>query len=280
MAFPILIAPTAGHSQLHPQGELATCQGSTAAAETPMILSNNTSFPIEKVAQAGKAPLWFQLYPRQQIEASRELVEKAQNAGARAVVITVDQQASYYERQTHNRHLAPLRRATSRRPAEPSNPYRVLDTRLWYDWTFVEQIRPYVKVPMLIKGIVTAEDASLCVKHGLDGIVVSNHGGRSIDYGPSTLEVLPEIVEVVAGRIPVLVDSGFRRGEDIFKALALGAKAVCVGRVSRWGLAAYGAPGVQRVLQILQNELVATMAQAGRPTLASIDRGAVRTNFP
>lgn len=285
MAFPILVAPTAGHGQLHPQGELATYQGATGASETPMIVSNNASFPMDKIAAAATGPLWFQLYPRQQLDASRPLVEGAQAAGARAIVVTVDQQSSYHERQLHNRRLAgagAASRRTSQRgqPTAPSNPYRIVDTRLWYDWTFIDQIRPFVKVPLLIKGIVTAEDAKLCVEHGMDGVVVSNHGGRSLDYGPATLEVLPEVVDIIAGRIPVIIDSGFRRGSDIFKALAIGAKAVCLGRVPRWGLGSYGSAGVRRVLEILQNELAATMAQAGRPTLASIDRSAVHIDLP
>lgn len=285
LAFPIMIAPTAGQGQLHPQGEVAMIQGAGAASATPMIVSNNSSTPLDKIAAAAKCPMWFQLYPRQQVDASRELVEGAQAAGARAIVVTVDQQASYYERQLHNRRLASVssaarRTSTRGQPTGQSNPYRILDTRLWYDWTLIDQIRPFVKVPLLIKGVLTAEDAKACVEHGVDGIVVSNHGGRSLDYGPSTLEALPEITSVVKGRVPVLIDSGFRRGSDIFKALALGATAVCVGRVSRWGLAAYGAPGAQRVLEILQNELTMTMAQAGRPTLKSIDQNAVRTDFP
>jgi isopentenyl diphosphate isomerase/L-lactate dehydrogenase-like FMN-dependent dehydrogenase len=132
---------------------------------------------------------------------------------------------------------------------------------------------------MVIKGILTAEDAKMCIEHGAQAVYVSNHGGRSMDYGPSTLEVLPEIAEAVNGRVPFLLDSGFRRGADILKALALGASAVTVGRVSRWGLAAYGAPGAQRVLEILQTELLMAMAATGRPTLASIDRTLVRTDF-
>jgi 4-hydroxymandelate oxidase len=281
MAFPIMLAPTAGHSQLHPQGELATHQGSTAASGTPMIVSNNASFPIDKIAAAAKGPLWFQLYPRQELEASRTIVDRAQEAGAQAIVMTVDQQSSFYERQAHNRHLSPPRRVSARtQTAQPSNPYRIQDYRLWYDWAFADRIRPFIKVPLLIKGVVTPEDAKLCLQHGVDGIVVSNHGGRSLDYGPATLEVLPEIVDAVSGRIPVLVDSGFRRGSDVFKALAIGAKAVCLGRVPRWGLAAYGAQGVQRVLEIVQKELTQTMTQAGRPTLSSINRGAIRMEFP
>jgi isopentenyl diphosphate isomerase/L-lactate dehydrogenase-like FMN-dependent dehydrogenase len=217
------------------------------------------------------------------VEDSRAIVEEAQAAGARAIVVTVDQQSSFYERTVHDANLAEpvVRRPSSRGGrSAPTNPYRIIDTRLWYEWSFLEKIRPFIKVPMLIKGVVTGEDANLCMEHGADGIIVSNHGGRSLDYGPATLEVLPEIVDIVKGKVPELIDSGFRRGSDIFKALALGANAVCLGRVPRWALGAYGAPGVQRVLEILQNELRLTMAQAGRPTLASIERSAVRTEFP
>jgi isopentenyl diphosphate isomerase/L-lactate dehydrogenase-like FMN-dependent dehydrogenase len=134
-------------------------------------------------------------------------------------------------------------------------------------------------VPLVVKGIVTGEDARLCLEHGVDAIFVSNHGGRSLDYGPSTLEVLPEIAEAVGGRVPILFDGGIRRGSDILKALALGAGAVSLGRVPLWGLAAYGAQGVQKVLEILQAELVQAMAATGRPTLASVDKTLVRTEF-
>jgi 4-hydroxymandelate oxidase len=284
LQFPIMVAPTAGQGQLHPQGEVAMYQGATAAAGTPMIVSNNSSFPLDKIAPAAEGQLWFQLYPRQQVDVSRELIETAQTAGVKGIVITVDQQSSYYERQLHNRALSgsgsAARRTSLRGQPARVNPYRIADTRLWYDWAFVDSIRPFVKVPLCIKGIVTPEDAKLAVEHGIDGIFVSNHGGRSLDYGPATLEVLPEIVDIVAGRVPVVVDSGFRRGSDIFKALAIGAKAVCLGRVPRWGLAAYGQQGAQRVVEILQNELVTTMAQAGRPDLASINRSAIRMEFP
>ena len=136
-----------------------------------------------------------------------------------------------------------------------------------------------LKVPLLVKGIVTAEDAILCIEHGVDGIIVSNHGGRSMDYGPSTLEVLPEIVAAVNGRVPVIVDSGFRRGSDVFKALALGATAVELGRAARWGLGAFGAAGTQRLLEIVQGELVQAAAMAGRRKRKEIDKTAVRTNF-
>jgi isopentenyl diphosphate isomerase/L-lactate dehydrogenase-like FMN-dependent dehydrogenase len=132
---------------------------------------------------------------------------------------------------------------------------------------------------MLIKGILSPEDAELCIQRGADGIIVSNHGGRSMDYGPSTLEVLPEIISVVRGRVPVVVDSGFRRGSDVFKALALGANAVELGRAARWGLGAFGAAGTQRLLEIVQDELVLAAARAGCATLASINAKAVKVNF-
>ena len=150
---------------------------------------------------------------------------------------------------------------------------------MWYEWRYLDQIRPFITGPMLVKGILTAEDALLCLEHGAQGIIVSNHGGRSLDYGPSTLEVLPEIVDAVRGRVPVLVDSGFRRGADVMKALALGANAVCLGRATRWGLGAFGIPGAQRVIEMVQAELVAAMAAAGRRSLADLDRTALRVRF-
>jgi (S)-2-hydroxy-acid oxidase len=151
--------------------------------------------------------------------------------------------------------------------------------RLWYSWKYVDDIRAFVKGPLLVKGILTAEDAKICVERGYDGLIVSNHGGRSMDYGPSTLEVLPEIVEAVQGRIPVLIDSGFRRGSDIAKAIALGASAVCLGRAARWGLGAFGAEGVKKMLDIVQAELREAVASTGRTALAALDKSAVRASF-
>lgn len=157
--------------------------------------------------------------------------------------------------------------------------YRVPPARLWYHWKYLDDIRTFTKIPMVLKGILTAEDAKVCVERGFDGIIVSNHGGRSMDYGPSTVEVLPEIVDAVAGKIPVLVDGGFRRGSDIVKAMALGASAVCLGRAPRWGLGAFGPQGVQRLLELLQAEFLEAMAKTGRTTLVALDRTAVRVNF-
>ena len=152
--------------------------------------------------------------------------------------------------------------------------------RLWYEWKLLDELRKMIRTPMLLKGVLTAQDALRSIDHGADGIVVSNHGGRALDYSPSTLEVLPEIADAVGGRVPIMVDSGFRRGADVLKGLALGASAVCLGRVPRWALAAYGPDGVEKVLRIVQAELRLAMAQAGCADIGSIKPSMVRTDFP
>jgi len=289
MKFPIMIAPTATQVPLHPDGEMGMHRAATAASSTPMIVSHNTSTSVDRIASAATGPLWWQLYPSPNLGASKEILDSALAAGCTAVVVTVDQQASYYERSAHDRNLGGRGAGRGGRgggpAAAPGAPaagparYRLQAGRLWYTWQYLDEIRRMLTVPLLVKGILTAEDAALCVEHGVDGIIVSNHGGRSMDYGPSTLEVLPDIVAAVNHRIAVLTDSGYRRGSDILKALALGADAVLLGRATRWALGAFGAPGVQRLLEIFQRELVEAAAAAGRPTRASIDRSLVRTRF-
>jgi 4-hydroxymandelate oxidase len=308
MAFPIMISPTASHSSLHPEGELGTHKGATAASNTLYIISNNASYPVDKIAAAATGPMWFQLYHRQDLEENRELIERAQDAGCRAIAVTNDGGASPVskkypsgpgprERALHDRHLESRRMqqdAQNGGRGQPGPSRRAQNAasaggegrsggeggeRGGIDWKLMDAIHGVTKVPVLVKGILTAEDAKGCVDHGLDGIIVSNHGGRAMDYGPSTLEVLAEVVDGVQGKIPVLIDGGFRRGTDVLKALALGAKAVSLGRVPRWGLAAYGPAGSQRILEIVQGELVLAMAATGRPTLDSIDRTLVRTDF-
>jgi 4-hydroxymandelate oxidase len=297
--YPIFVAPSTRQRDLHPDGDAGMYQGATATG-TPMIVASGSSVPIQRVAEAANGPRWSQFYPIQNLTAARDQLELFQTHGARAIVVTVDQQASNYERDLHDRSLggnpgaaggrgggrggrggvsdesaAPVPRAT-RGPAQ----YGADPRRLWYNWKYLDDIRPFIKGQMLVKGIVTAEDARLCVERGADGIVVSNHGGRTLDYVPSTLEVLPEIVDAVGGRIPVLIDSGFRRGSDLVKAIALGASAVCLGRAPRWALGAFGPAGVQRLLDIIHTEFREAMAKTGRTTLAALDRTAVRTNFP
>ena len=283
MAYPIMIAPSAAQDGLHPGGPPAIHQGATAAARTPYIVESGSGPQLQKIAAAGKAPLWWQLYGLEDVESgNRARLEAAQAAGCQAIVITVDQQNLRYPRALHVRNLGggmpgPAR-AGGPSPAAGPALYRLTGGRNWMDWRWIEEVRKFITVPVLIKGIQTAEDAQICVDRGL-GVYVSNHGGRVCDYGAGTLECLPEIVDVVRGRVPVVIDSGFRRGTDILKALAMGANAVCVGRAQRWGLGAFGAPGVQRVLEMLQTELVQAAAAAGHTSLASINKSAVRVNF-
>ena len=285
MEYPIFVAPSTRQRDLHPDGDAGMYQGATATG-TPMILASGSSIPIQKVAESASGPRWSQFYPIQNLSAARDQIELFQANGARAIVVTVDQQTSRYERDLHDRYLGGSTTARRVEGAEPfaastrgAAKYRVDPRRMWYSWKYLDDIRPFVKGPMLVKGIINPEDAKVCVERGYDGLIVSNHGGRALDYVPSTLEVLPEIVAVVNKKFPVMIDSGFRRGSDVFKALALGADAVALGRAARWGLGAYGAQGVQRLLEVIQAELVHAAAYAGRLTLKSIDKTAVKANF-
>ena len=299
LTYPVMIAPSALQTALHPDGEAGMYRAATQSAGTPLCLSNVASQTVEDVAKAAQGQLWWQFYPQQNLDVSRQLIERAQNAGYTGIVVTVEQQASYYERSLRSRNLGaragraaitgpwitspnPGAAAAVDAPGPTGAPrYRIATRRLWYTWEYLDEIRKFVKGPMIIKGIVTAEDAKLAAERGMDGIVVSNHGGRSMDYGPSTLEVLPEIVAAVDGRMAVMIDSGFRRGSDILKALALGADAVWLGRATRWALGAFGPPGVERLLtDVIFKELVYATAAAGRTTLASIDSSIVRQNWP
>lgn len=282
MKFPIIIGPSATMVPLHPDGEKGMFQAATAASQM-MVLSVNTSTPVDQVASAAPGgTLWAQLYPVENTDSNMRLVDSYQNAGCNGIVVTVDQQSSFYERSQQDLNLGGRAR-TPRTPAAGvatgSANYRINSGRLWYTWQYIESMRKQVKGKLLIKGILTAEDAKIAIEHGVDAIIVSNHGGRSMDYGPSSLEVLPEIVAAVNGRAPVLFDSGIRRGADIFKALALGANAVLLGRTPRWGLAAFGSAGAQRMFQILQQELVETAAAAGCLKLTDINKATVRAHF-
>jgi 4-hydroxymandelate oxidase len=289
MTYPIMLAPTASMNPLHPTGEVGMYQGATAAGAL-MAVSHNSSTPQPDIAAAATGPRWIQIYPARNLEATQQRLDIYHGAGAQAIIITVDQQADRYDRRLHSRWLGGFvpsgvgggggNQAQPQTALTGPARYRVAaPSRMWYTWEFMEQVRDRCTVPVLIKGLLTAEDASIAAERGFDGIIVSNHGGRSLDCSPSTLEVLPEIVDAVAGRIPVLIDSGFRRGSDAFKALAIGANGVFFGRAPRWGLAAFGPAGAQRILEILQAELREAMARTGRRTLAAIDRTAIRTDF-
>ena len=242
MRYPVMLSPSAAHEALHPDKEAATYAGCKEASETPMIVSHVASMSVADIAKADGGPLWFQLYPREDLEQNREPVESAQNAGAGAIVVTIDQQASFYDRGYHDRNLS-LRPRRPTRYSGNAGRYRFSSTRLWYEWKLFDGLRTMVKVPMLAKGILTGEDAIIAIEHGIDGIIVSNHGGRTLDYTPSSLEVLPEIVGAVAGRVPVLIDSGIRRGSDVLKALALGADAGVLGARAEVGPRLVRSPG-------------------------------------
>ena len=291
MEYPLLVDPSAGHERIHPGGEPETRRGASAA-ETPMVVSNQAGFPIGQIAEAAEGPIWQQLYIHRNRDAARERVGRAVDAGCGAVCLTVDAQySSLRERLRHDRHLSarspgarPRRRSRRRRGAGTSSTgratYGTRPESPEETWKFYDTLRSWTDLPLLAKGLLTAEDAELAVEHGVDAIVVSNHGARYLEYAPSTIEVLPEIVDAVAGRIPVLIDGGFRRGDDIFKALAIGADAVLVGRPPLWGLGAFGAAGVERVLRMMQAELVLTMAHTGCSRISDIDRSLVKMDFP
>ena len=302
MKFPMLVAPSSGQNGLHPEGEAGMLKGATAASNMVDILASGSAASVKAgLTTVPGGILWAQHYPIENLTAMQRALEGVQAAGAKSIVVTVDQQASVYERTLRIRNLggrassgpgegggnaAAAAAAAAAAKAAAGGPavggsvrYRVSDRRLWYSWQYIDAVRKVAKEKMLVKGILDPEDAKLAIEHGADAIIVSNHGGRSMDYGPSTLEVLPEIAAAVQGRIPVLLDSGIRRGADIFKALALGASGVCLGRAARWGLGAFGAAGAQRVFEILQQELVQAAAAAGCAKLSDIDKTKVTANF-
>ena len=270
---PILLAPTAYHRLIHPEGELATARGASAAAAT-YVVSSYTTTPIEDIARAATHPLWFQLYIESDRGFTRDLVQRVEAAGCKALCLTVDTAATGIR----NRQA----RAGFKLPPHVKVPYSydvntgrrtLLDQKRENPtWKDVEWLRSFAKVPLLLKGVLNPDDAEQAVRAGAAGLIVSNHGGRSLDTVPATIEALPGVVDKVAGRLTVLMDGGIRRGTDVVKALASGAQAVLIGRPYCYGLGVAGAEGVERVIGILRTELESAMALTGRPTLASIDR--------
>ena len=289
VSMPILIAPAAYQCLASEEGERDTARAAGAAG-TVMCVSTLATRSIEEVAEVATGPLWFQLYVYAQREISASLVRRAEKAGYRALVLTVDTpRLGTRERDVRNGFGLPphLRQANfagtgeelahEREPGASALATQVaalFDTSL--TWEALTWLRGVTSLPVLVKGVLTAEDAELAVQHGAAGIIVSNHGGRQLDTVPATIETLPEVAEAVAGRCEVYMDGGIRRGTDVLKALALGARAVLIGRPALWGLAAAGEAGVRHVLELLRDELVLAMMLAGRPTLASIDRTLVR----
>jgi isopentenyl diphosphate isomerase/L-lactate dehydrogenase-like FMN-dependent dehydrogenase len=270
VSMPILIAPTAFHCLAHPEGECATAQGA-GRAETLMVASTSSTRSIEEIAKEASGPLWFQLYFHD-YNSARELVNRATAAGYRGLVITADSPRwGHKEHAIRSGFRLPSHLKKANFPDEDVSAANVCIT-----WEALTWLRSLTPLPIILKGILTAEDAVLAVQHGVNGIIVSNHGGRQLDGVPASIEALPEVVEATDGRCEIYLDGGIRRGTDILKALALGARAVLVGRPILWGLAVNGPEGVRHVLELLRAELELAMALAGRPTIASIDRALVK----
>jgi len=285
---PIVVAPTGSNRAFHEEGEVAVSRAARAGNHLTM-LSTVATTSIEDAIEARSRPVWFQLYPTDKWEVAEALAKRAEKAGAGAIVVTVDVLARqnwetmYRLLRTDKRdcsscHALSMKSFVQRKPNFDGIDLAGVNTtaHTTLTWSFLKRLRDTVKTRLVVKGLMTAEDARLAVEAGLDGVVVSNHGGRVDDGGRSTIDALPEILEAVGGRLPVLVDSGFRRGTDIAKALAMGARAVCVGRPYLWGLAAFGQPGVERVLGLLHGELRAAMMQVGAPSLKDLVPAMVR----
>jgi 4-hydroxymandelate oxidase len=281
---PIYFSAVSSMRAFHPEAEVAVARAA-ASRDFQMMLSTGTSCAVEEVIAARKAPVWQQLYATDDWHVTEAIVRRAEKAGCTAIVLTVD---TFTGRNTETLARAMrrdgrdctqchangshdmVRKAPMFAGIDVSHVTELSPSNMSGD--YLERLRKLVSVKFLVKGIVTAEDTTLAMQAGVDGIVVSNHGGRSEETLRSTIECLPEIVAAAAGRIPVFIDGGIRRGTDIFKALALGATAVGVGRPQAWGLAAFGQPGVEAIGDILMRELRIIMRQAGTPDLASINK--------
>jgi (S)-2-hydroxy-acid oxidase len=279
---PIFLCPVSAMKAFHPEGEVAVARAA-AKKHHLQILSTVASSSVEEVTAARGAPVWQQLYPTNDWAITRAIIKRAEAAGCPVLVFTVDlhensnRETISRGRRVDNRdcsacHQSGFAAYVSRKPMfdglDVSKVTALYDSG--FTWDYVKRLKDATKMKLVIKGIVTHEDAELALEHGADGMVVSNHGGRAEESLRPTIECLPEIVKAVKGRVPVLVDGGVRRGTDIFKALALGATAVGFGRPQGWGLAAFGEPGVEAVLTILRRELEIIMRQAGTPTIRQI----------
>jgi 4-hydroxymandelate oxidase len=282
---PILLAPVAYHRLYHAEGEVGTARGASAAG-AGFVISTFTTTEIDEIARNTRQPIWFQLYVQRDREFTKDMVQRAVASGCKAVCVTVDTpvlgnrygQLSFGLPKgmecVHLRGLE-LKSPVAGHKTQRGGIYDVLFDPS-FNWNDLEWLRSVAGVPVLLKGVLSAEDGRLAVSCGADGVIVSNHGGRNLDTVPATIDALPRVVDAVAGRIPVMLDSGIRRGTDVLMALALGAKAVFIGRPYVYGLAAGGAKGVERVILILRDELERAMALTGRRSIAEIDASVLR----
>jgi 4-hydroxymandelate oxidase len=270
---PVLIAPCGGHKRAHPEGELATYRAA-AACGTILAVSANSNTSFEDLAKAANGNLWVQMYPFRDKAMTRQWLERAKDNGYKAVVVTLDSQwPPKRERNIRNSYRRtrgvnyPATGAETPRPAgragEGSDPAAT--------WQDLEWIQKVAGLPVVAKGVMTGEDVELCVEVGAEAVIVSNHGGRHLDNTLATVEVLSEAVAAAKGKLEIYLDGGIRRGADVVKAIALGARAVFIGRPLFWGLAVDGEKGVVRILDILREEIEITMAKCGRPRIADID---------
>jgi isopentenyl diphosphate isomerase/L-lactate dehydrogenase-like FMN-dependent dehydrogenase len=232
---PILVGPTSEQKRFHPEGELATARGASAA-KTAMVVSGRSSYPIKEIAAQPATTFWYQVHPEPDADAQRRRIDEAVDLGCKALCITIG----------------------------------------GADWSAIDRLRQGLRIPVVLKGIMSAEEARAAIGKGIDGIVVSSYGGQAASGMAAPIEALPAIAEAVAGKAAILIDGSFRRGSDILKALALGARAVMLGRPPLWALAAYGSAGVQTMLEMLQTELARDMAMCGKPNLKSLDASVVK----
>jgi len=287
VSMPIMVAPTAFHAMASPEGEVATVRAA-GKADCIMILSTLSTKSIEEVMPEATGPVWFQLYVYKDREATLSLVERAVSSGCSAIALTVDAQIwGRRERDIKNRFRLPeglsiqnlMPAGRGQFPEEQADSGLAAYVSWQFDqtlcWKDVEWLCSKAKVPVLLKGVMHPEDARLAIDHGAAGVIVSNHGARQLDTVPATIEVLPEIVEAIDGKIEVLIDGGIRRGTDIVKAIALGAKAVGVGRPIIWGLAVNGEQGAARILSILRKDFELAMRLCGCTTIDEIQKALV-----
>ena len=286
--FPIMCDPAGWHGRAHADAELATARAAGSVG-TAMILSSGSTFTLEEVSQAATGPIWFQEFLFKDRGRTKMMAQRAEEAGYSALCLTLDSTVrAKRERNIRNRYSAPTspnyadlelsESSYSLSSDAPRGVNALVDRSA--TWPYLDWLAANTSLPLLVKGIMTAEDARLCVEHGVKALIVSNHGARQLDTTFATIEVLPEVVDAVDGRLEVYLDGGIRRGTDVLKALALGARAVLIGRPMFWGLAVDGEAGLRSVLEILRDELCMAMGMCGRPTIDSIDMSLLGTVSP
>ena len=285
ISMPIFACPSGSHAIAHPDGELATARGA-AMSNTLMMLATGSNYSMEEVAEAATGPLWFQLYHRGKA-LTEMLVRRAEAAGFRAIVLTIDTPvASPKERDLRNHFERTLELGNFRDTGLPREVISGTDETPGWDvssadpitWADLEWLKSLTSLPLILKGIRVGEDAAMAVEHGVDAILVSTHGGRQLDQTLSSIEMVPEIVAAVNGKAEVYMDSGVRRGSDVVKALSLGVKAVGIGRPLYWGLAANGAEGVHHVLELLREEVMRAMGFCGQSDVSNLESALI--NIP